>query len=125
MENFAPSGQGLLFAGHTQGVALGFPIKPLRGTSVRSDGSDTMGSTSDMNLYPRSPIRMNSLLKQCLFVCAAIGFSASNILIVTLRAEDLPKIRKDVVYGHKDGMALTLDVFEPEYDYCRSARKQS
>jgi acetyl esterase/lipase len=30
-------------------------------------------------------------------------------------AEDtLPKIRKDVVYGHKDGMALTMDVFEPE-----------
>ncbi|MFM7975062.1 MAG: alpha/beta hydrolase family protein [Pirellula sp.] len=29
-------------------------------------------------------------------------------------AQDLPKIRKDVVYGHKDGMALTMDVFEPE-----------
>lgn len=29
-------------------------------------------------------------------------------------AEDsLPKIRPDVVYGHKDGMALTMDVFEP------------
>jgi acetyl esterase/lipase len=29
-------------------------------------------------------------------------------------AEDaLPKIRPDVVYGHKDGMALTMDVIEP------------
>jgi acetyl esterase/lipase len=31
------------------------------------------------------------------------------------RAEDTPnyQVRPDVVYGHKDGMALTFDVFEP------------
>ncbi|MFZ4080147.1 MAG: alpha/beta hydrolase [Pirellula sp.] len=42
-----------------------------------------------------------------LFTC---GFSESRAT-----AEDgLPKIREDVVYGHKDGMALTMDVFEPD-----------
>ena len=30
-----------------------------------------------------------------------------------LRAEDSPKVRPDVVYGHKDGMALTFDVVSP------------
>lgn len=30
-----------------------------------------------------------------------------------LRADD-PKIQADVVYGHKDGMALTFDVYRPE-----------
>jgi len=29
------------------------------------------------------------------------------------RADDAPAIRPDVVYGHKDGMALTFDVFRP------------
>jgi len=28
-------------------------------------------------------------------------------------AQDKPKIRGDVVYGHKDGLALTMDVFSP------------
>lgn len=57
---------------------------------------------------------MHALRKHCLSVCFVIGLSVSNILIDTIRADDLPRIRKDVVYGHKDGMALTMDVFEPE-----------
>lgn len=31
----------------------------------------------------------------------------------TLPAADSPVVQADVVYGHKDGMALTMDVFEP------------
>jgi acetyl esterase/lipase len=32
---------------------------------------------------------------------------------LTLRAADQPQIKADVVYGHKDGMALTFDVVSP------------
>lgn len=41
----------------------------------------------------------------CVFL---LGISISH-----LRAEEAPKIRPDVVYGHKDGMALTYDVISP------------
>ena len=34
-------------------------------------------------------------------------------LITDLRAEDTVKIHADVVYGHKDGMALTIDILQP------------
>jgi acetyl esterase/lipase len=44
-----------------------------------------------------------------------VTWSLTAGLMPIAYAEDtLPKIRKDVVYGHKDGMALTMDVFEPE-----------
>lgn len=39
----------------------------------------------------------------------------STLCTPILRADDtLPKVRPDVVYGHKDGMALTMDVIEPK-----------
>lgn len=39
----------------------------------------------------------------------AIPFSTGEDLL----AIDSPAVKADVVYGHKDGMALTMDVFEP------------
>lgn len=52
---------------------------------------------------------------------AALGVSLALVTFLTafrsdaLRAEDaLPRVRPDVVYGHKDGMALTMDVIEPK-----------
>ena len=45
----------------------------------------------------------------------AMAWSLTAGVVPEACGEDtLPKIRKDVVYGHKDGMALTMDVFEPE-----------
>ncbi|MFL5338792.1 MAG: alpha/beta hydrolase [Gemmataceae bacterium] len=43
-------------------------------------------------------------------------FAALLLLAVPalLRADQPPKIQPDVVYGHKDGLALTFDVFRPE-----------
>lgn len=38
---------------------------------------------------------------------------AAMVAIVPCRANE-PKITADVVYGHKDGMALTYDVFQPQ-----------
>ncbi|MSQ93547.1 MAG: alpha/beta hydrolase [Gemmataceae bacterium] len=44
-------------------------------------------------------------------------FAASAILVslatLPLRAGDEPKIQADVIYGRKDGMALTFDVIKP------------
>nr|ADC79146.1 lipase/esterase [uncultured sludge bacterium] len=40
---------------------------------------------------------------------------------IQLRADELPKIEPDVVYGHKDGLALTLDVFRPAGEANRAA----
>lgn len=46
------------------------------------------------------------------------SFLASTLAVLllptSLQAEDGVRIRPDVVYGHKDGMALTMDVFTPE-----------
>jgi acetyl esterase/lipase len=39
---------------------------------------------------------------------------ASLALVQPARAADEPRIHADVVYGHKDGMALTFDVIQPE-----------
>ena len=41
---------------------------------------------------------------------AAVCLFANTL---TTRAADAPKIVADVVYGHKDGMALTYDVIKP------------
>jgi acetyl esterase/lipase len=35
------------------------------------------------------------------------------VCLAPLRAQDAPAIQPDVVYGHKDGMALTFDLFRP------------
>lgn len=40
----------------------------------------------------------------------AVALSSSQILF----AQDNYSIKPDIVYGHKDGMALTLDLFEPK-----------
>ncbi len=53
-------------------------------------------------------MKRNRLLVAALLSSYFCGFATCT------NAEDsLPKIRPDVVYGHKDGMALTMDVFEP------------
>ena len=44
------------------------------------------------------------------FFCALIGL---GLVPAAAFAADEPEIITDVVYGHKDGMALTLDVYEP------------
>src|SRR5437588_6729495 len=47
----------------------------------------------------------------------ALRFVAVLTLLVScfssLRAQDAPAVQPDVVYGHKDGMALTFDLFRP------------
>jgi acetyl esterase/lipase len=48
-----------------------------------------------------------------LFVASLLAFQFIN---PALRADDKVDIRPDVVYGHKDGMALTFDVFTPKKD---------
>jgi acetyl esterase/lipase len=50
-------------------------------------------------------------MKRSVQLCLALAlcFSAA-----TLHAENGVKITPDVIYGHKDGMALTFDVFRPE-----------
>jgi len=57
------------------------------------------------------PIRFKAVVG----ICTVIGFLANPFQLDSrvLAEDELPKIRKDVVYGHKDGMALTMDVFEP------------
>lgn len=43
-----------------------------------------------------------------------VGALSVQLLVVESGlAQDKPKIRGDVVYGHKDGLALTMDVFSP------------
>lgn len=49
-------------------------------------------------------------------VAVLFGLFGHAIWGVSLAQEQMPSIRKDVVYGHKDGMALTMDVFEPQSD---------
>ncbi len=46
-------------------------------------------------------------LRACLLLALSFTFTA------TVRAEEPPKIDRDVVYGHKDGMALIFDVIRP------------
>lgn len=36
-----------------------------------------------------------------------------SVFGLSAQAEETPRIRPDVVYGHKDGLALTFDVFHP------------
>jgi acetyl esterase/lipase len=53
-------------------------------------------------------------MKRNRLLVAAILGSCLCEFAARANAEDaLPKIRPDVVYGHKDGMALTMDVIEP------------
>src|SRR5213593_4262288 len=47
--------------------------------------------------------------------------AVSSCLAAQLAAADGLKITPDVVYGHKDGMALTLDVLRPESGANRAA----
>jgi acetyl esterase/lipase len=43
-----------------------------------------------------------------------LGILALAVCVVPSLRADGPKIQADVVYGHKDGMALTFDVIAPE-----------
>lgn len=43
----------------------------------------------------------------------AVGLALSAVLAPKLRAADEVQLQPDVVYGHKDGMALTFDVVKP------------
>ena len=57
------------------------------------------------------------IARRCLKL--GIGLATGTMLAAlstpALRADDtLPRVRPDVVYGHKDGMALTMDVIEPK-----------
>ncbi len=49
-------------------------------------------------------------MKRAGLLAIVLGF----VSCVSSRAEDSVRITPDVVYGHKDGMALTFDVFHPE-----------
>lgn len=49
--------------------------------------------------------------KPLLLVCAVLPIL--TCALTSLHAAD-PKVQADVVYGHKDGMALTIDVISPE-----------
>ncbi len=42
-----------------------------------------------------------------------VGLALSAVLAPQLRAADQAQVQPDVVYGHKDGMALTFDVVKP------------
>ena len=56
------------------------------------------------------------IARRCLVlgICLATGMMLAAQSNQALRADDtLPRVRPDVVYGHKDGMALTMDVIEP------------
>jgi acetyl esterase/lipase len=48
-----------------------------------------------------------------LFVACLCLSSLWAVVTTDLRAEEPAKIHADVVYGHKDGMALTLDIIQP------------
>ena len=52
-----------------------------------------------------SPARF---LAACMMTCGLWATLAS-----ALHAEEAAKIHADIVYGHKDGMALTLDIIQP------------
>lgn len=57
---------------------------------------------------------MKSLSSSCGIRSLVILCSSFFVNTTAVRSEDaLPQVRPDVVYGHKDGMALTMDVFEP------------
>ena len=54
---------------------------------------------------------MKRLLLAALLACSLLGQAG------LARAADEPKYdRKEVIYGRKDGMALTMDVFTPKKD---------
>ncbi len=57
-------------------------------------------------------IQRNLLLACCLWVCA----TAAHLQAAEPAAAPAPKFTRtaDVIYGHKYGMALTFDVFQPE-----------
>lgn len=46
------------------------------------------------------------------FLCLALTFMAP----ISAQDDTYPAIEPDVVYGHKDGLALTMDVYHPEED---------
>lgn len=48
---------------------------------------------------------------QSLLIASCLAFQFANPAV---KADDKVDIRPDVVYGHKDGMALTFDVFTPK-----------
>jgi len=48
---------------------------------------------------------------RCLLVCIALGWA---LVSPACFAADAPKIEPDIVYGHKDGLALTFDMVRPE-----------
>lgn len=47
-------------------------------------------------------------------VCIALLAAGGSSLLQGIAQEARLEIREDVVYGHKDGMALTMDVIEPQ-----------
>jgi len=47
-------------------------------------------------------------------VCIALLASSCSSLPQGIAQEARTEVREDVVYGHKDGMALTMDVIEPK-----------
>lgn len=61
----------------------------------------------------RSPLTRYSASVQSLALLCVL--TAGFILVPSIAAQDTqPALRSDVVYGHKDGMALTMDVMEPK-----------
>jgi acetyl esterase/lipase len=58
----------------------------------------------------------NPSLRWFTFALSLSGLASAFLafLPVSGAQDPLPRVRPDVVYGHKDGMALTFDVFEPK-----------
>ncbi|NLE37292.1 MAG: prolyl oligopeptidase family serine peptidase [Pirellulaceae bacterium] len=53
------------------------------------------------------------------FVAILVGVVVS--VVSAGEAKELPKVEPDVVYGHKDGLAMTMDVLRPEGEANRAA----
>ncbi|SFI74551.1 alpha/beta hydrolase [Planctomicrobium piriforme] len=62
----------------------------------------------DRNLSKAAMTMNSSLSRLCLALCL------STSIPITAAAEAQPQVQTDIVYGHKDGLALTFDVVRPE-----------
>jgi acetyl esterase/lipase len=53
-------------------------------------------------------------MKRWLLAPCVVGFFLTSWFTTSQAGDDLPYVRKEVIYGRKDGSALTMDVFTPK-----------